>query len=175
MRKDNKNLVSLGVRYLLLLLAPIYNLYFFYLILTPLTIYPVFFLLNLFFQTSLLGTTIFVKDLGLTLEIVNSCIAGSAYYLLLILNLSVPNIKIKKRVLLIGYSFSALLLINIIRIVSLALLFSNTFFGITHQLTWYFFSTFFVVLIWFSEVKFFKIKEIPIYSDVKFLLRKIKK
>ena len=66
-------------------------------------------------------------------------------------------------------SFASLLLMNIIRIFTLSVIFMSgaSWFDITHKLFWYFGSIVFVVGIWFIEVKFFKIKEIPFYSDVK--------
>jgi exosortase/archaeosortase family protein len=106
------------------------------------------------------------------IEIIGACIAGSAYSLLLILNLSVPNIKIKQRIKLLLFSFSSLLIINILRIFILSVLFVQgiSFFDITHKLFWYAGSTIFVVAIWFTGIKLFKIKEIPFYSDIKYLL-----
>lgn len=156
-------------RYLLLLLLPLNNLYLFYLILTPLTLYPIYFILDIFFHVSLFNSTISIFELGLNVDLINSCIAGSAYYFLLILNLSIPNIKIRSRIYMILYSFSLLLLANITRILILVILFRNSFFDLTHQLFWYVFSTIFVIFIWFSEVKLFKIKDLPIITDIKYL------
>ena len=45
----------------------------------------------------------------------------------------------------------------------------SSLFDITHKLFWYFGSIIFVVGIWFIEVKYFKLKEIPFYSDIKLL------
>ena len=43
------------------------------------------------------------------------------------------------------------------------------------EVLWYLGSTLFVIGIWFIEVKLFKIKEIPIYSDIKFLYLNLRK
>jgi exosortase/archaeosortase family protein len=163
--------LKIFLRYLILLLVALPNLYIFYLILTPLTVYPVYFFFKIIFSATLENTTILVKNTSI--EIVKSCVAGSAYYLLLILNLSMPNIKIRKRIKMIVFSFTALLLINLIRIITMSFLAisSSKFFDITHQITWYILSVLFVIGIWFSEVKIFKIKSIPFYTDMKLLYK----
>lgn len=111
-----------------------------------------------------------------SIELIGACIAGSAYYLLLIFNLSVPDVKLKKRFKMLAFAFLAFLVINIIRIFLLSILFlsNSQWFDITHKLFWYVGSIVFVVGIWFFEVKYFKIKKIPIYSDLRFLFKKLK-
>jgi exosortase/archaeosortase family protein len=172
--KESNQLMSLILRYLLLILVAIPNLYIFYLILTPLTVYPTFFLLDLFFNVAIQGTSIFIQGKGV-IEIIPACVAGSAYYLLLVLNLSIPSVKINKRIKMVIYSSLTLLIINILRIFLLSSFVSSELFNIAHEVFWYSFSTIFVVLIWFSEVKMFKIDKIPVYTDIKFLYRKIKR
>ena len=177
MKKESEKFFGILTRYLILIFLGIPNLWLFYLIFTPLTIYPVFFLLSLFFDAVLLGNLILLDKFFL-IEIIEACIAGSAYYLLLILNLATP-MKINKRLKLILFSFSTLLFINILRIFLLSLLFTTgtSLFDITHELFWYIGSIVFVIGIWFVGVKIFKVKEIPFYSDFKNtgLLKKIKK
>ena len=75
---------------------------------------------------------------------------------------------------MIFLSFACLLIINILRIFLLGLVYISGFswFDIAHKLFWYAGSTIFVIGIWFAEVKLFKIKEIPFYSDIKFLYKK---
>ncbi len=166
-KADNNQIKSLILRYLIIILIAIPNLYLFYFILTPLTIYPIYFVLNLFTQVELIYPSILIK--GHIVELISACIAGSAYYLLFILNLSIPSVKFKKRLRMILFAFSTLLAVNIFRIIFLTILFINdlTFFDFSHKIFWYFLSTIFVVLIWFSEVKIFKLKQIPVYSDLK--------
>ena len=72
------------------------------------------------------------------------------------------------------FSFALLLILNIMRIFTLSLILGSSSFGLIHKIFWYLGATIFVVLIWFLEVKIFKIKEIPFYSDFKFLIKKIK-
>jgi len=170
---NNKNsFYSIFLRYLILVILAVPNLFIFYFIFRPLTLYPVYFLFGLFFNPSLVGNIIVFK--GIAIELINACIAGSAYYLLLILNLSTPKIKLKKRIKMIFLSLGFFLIVNILRIFLLGVFFIKGyyFFSIVHELFWYFGSTILVVAIWFAEVKLFKIKEIPFYSDVKFLYSK---
>jgi exosortase/archaeosortase family protein len=177
MKKESKKFFGILIRYLILIMIGIPNLWLFYLIFTPLTIYPVFFLLSLFFNATLINNLIILENI-FPIEIISACVAGSAYYLLLILNLATP-MSISKRMKVLAFSLISLLIINILRIFFLSILFvsGKSFFDFTHQLFWYLGSIVFVVGIWFAGVKIFKIKEIPFYSDLKNtgLLKKIKK
>ena len=172
MNKLPKQFLDLLIRYAILIIIALPNFWLFYLIFTPLTVYPVYFLLNLFFDTSLMGNIILIGEFPI--ELIGACIAGSAYYLLLILNLSTPGIKLQKRAKMILLSFTSLLILNILRIFLLSLVFisGTSWFDITHKLFWYMGSVVFVIGIWFAEVKLFKIKEIPFYSDIKILYKK---
>ncbi len=164
------------IRYLILIIVAIPNLWLFYTIFTPLTLYPVYWLLGLFHDVSLLAGNILLINMQVPIELIESCIAGAAYYLLLILNLATPGIKTKTRIKAILFSFVVLLIINILRIFILSLIAvsESSIFDVTHKVLWYLLSTIFVVLIWFAEVKIFKIKQIPFYSDIKFLFKKTK-
>lgn len=168
-------ILDIIVRYLILLIIGIIGLRFFYFIFSPLTIYPVYFLLNIFFNASLSSNIITINSN--LIEIIGPCIAGSAYFLLLILNFSTRDIKLKKRITLLLFSFLLLLIVNIIRIFFLSLLLISgfSFFDLAHKLFWYAGSIIFVVGIWFLSIKIFKIKKIPFYSDIIFLLKSGKK
>ncbi len=168
-------LFDIVIRYFLLIITGIFNTQIFYLIFTPLTIYPVYFLLKIFFDTSLVSDILFVNSSPI--EIIGPCIAGSAYYLLLMLNLAAGDIKLKKRLGMMFFSFLSLLVINILRIFFLSILYvsGTSYFDITHKIFWYAGSTIFVVAIWFLSVKLFKVKTIPFYSDIMSLLKSGKK
>src|SRR3989344_884447 len=163
--------ISILFRYLIAALLALNSLFIFYFIFSPLTIYSVYFLLSLFYPAVLTGNTIIIS--GLSIILVEACIAGSAYYLLTILNLTTP-MPVKKRIKALFFSYLAFLIINILRIFFIALLFlsANSYFDLTHKLFWYFLSTIFVVLIWILSVKIFKIKSIPIYTDFSYFYRK---
>ena len=181
--KSNKKIFFIFLRYLILLIL-VFTLSLIYKIFTPLTIYPVAWLLKLFFNTVSLSTnlidgekvTALIINSKTFIQLIPACIAGSAYLLFLILNLAIP-MNIKKRAYSLIVSFAILLLLNILRIAlfSSLLYYDFPFFDFTHKLFWYILSTIFVVLIWFFVVKIFSIKEIPVYSDFKYLIKDIKK
>ena len=191
---------SVLLRYFILLILGIGNLFIFYTILTPLTVYPILTVIDNIYGADLLrgdvtkacdllaninapnfitnaacmNTTIFFK--GYFASIIPACIAGSAYYLLLILNLTTPMEKRKRFYNLIFIIFSFLIL-NIIRIITFAIIFANKgfeIFNLAHAATWYFGSTVLVILIWFLGVMLFKIKSVPIYTDVKIIINQIR-
>ena len=175
MKERSSSLLDILLRYAILILIGVLGLKIFYFFFTYLTVYPTYFLLNLFFNASLAYNTILLS--GFPIEIIGACVAGSAYYLLLILNLSIREITIKKRIEMLLFSFASFLIINILRIFFLSILYVNgtSFFDIAHKLFWYLGSTVFVVGIWFLSVKIFKVKEIPLYSDIFYLLNSGKK
>jgi exosortase/archaeosortase family protein len=170
MDKKNKRIILLFVRYGALVLLGIY-ISFIYKILLPLTLWPVYFLLGLVYDVSVFGNSLLLA--GGRIELINACIAGSAYYFLLILNLTTP-IKARQRFFSITFSLLALLVLNILRIFLLSALYVSKFefFDIAHKIFWYALSILFVVGIWFLTVHLFKIKNIPVYSDLVFLLNK---
>ncbi len=178
MNKSNYKIIEIILRYFIILLASFNGLALFYFVFTPLTYYPVYFLFSLVFENVSFIITEYLPVIILNemflIELIPACIAGSAYFLLLMLNLSTPNIKLKKRVYAIVFSFGIFLLINIIRIFIFGILAYSEYkyFDFTHWLFWNIMSIVFVVGIWFAEVKIFKIKEIPFYSDIKFFFNK---
>jgi exosortase/archaeosortase family protein len=174
MEQDTTNFIDIVIRYTFLVLLSISNLYVFYKIFTPITIWAVYYFLKIFFDVSLSSATISFNSSCLAIELIPACIAGSAYYLLTILNLSTPNITIKKRIIVLFFAFLSFFVLNVIRIFFLSVLLSNSsaFFDFTHRISWYVISTLMVVIIWFVEVKAFNIQSIPIYSDIKYLLIK---
>jgi len=168
--KKKISIKNLLPRYLILLIVAFLGLEIFYFVFSPLTVYPVFLILGLFFKTTLLSeSTILIP--GNEIELIGACIAGSAYSLLLILNLATPDIKIKQRLQLLGYSFVAILSLNILRIFLLSVLATKSifYFNLVHMFFWYVLSIVFVVAIWIYLTKKFKIKKIPFYSDIKSL------
>lgn len=174
--KTNLFVQSIFLRYILALLLAFNGLFLFYLVLTPLTIYPVFFILKIFFKESILNfanNSISIENLQI--DIIKPCIAGSAYYLLTLLNFLTPML-LRTRIRALFYSLLILLVINIARIVIFVFLIKSEFiyFDIIHELTWNLLSTLIVVLIWFSTIKIFKIDTIPIYTDIKNILKQIR-
>jgi hypothetical protein len=165
--------VSLILRYLIILLAGLGNLWIFYAIFTKPTAYVSAYLLKLFGETAIIGNNFIFNTVYI--ELVSACIAGAAYYLLFILGMSIPNIKTKERAYLIFFLFGTFFLVNVLRIIIFTLLAGSLYFEELHYGSWYLLSTIFVVGIWFLAVKNFKIKEMPVYTDVKDLLNQTKK
>jgi exosortase/archaeosortase family protein len=143
------------------------NLAIFYKILTPITVNTLNFFLSLTQKTQVVGNRILME--GLAVDIIPACVAGSAFYLLTILTMSIPKIKSRKRVKIIAVTFAALFIANITRLVILVSLTNLASFEFIHWLFYNILSIVFVVAIWVSVVKIYRIKEIPIYSDIKFL------
>ena len=144
-----------------------------YLALRPITIYPIFLITSLLYNSSLQNNVLVIGSHSITF--IDACIAGSAYLLLFILNVLVP-MNLKRRIYVLILDFFLLLLFNITRIIILIIFLINNSlaFDFTHQLFWYAISTLFVAFIWFLNIIIFKIKEIPIYSDIKYILKNVK-
>lgn len=159
---------NIVTRYLITVVLGVF-LSIFYIIFTPLTAYSVYFILKFFYPVVLQANKLIIQSAAIVL--IPACIAGSAYYLLLILNLLTP-MKLGTRLKAIIFSFITFLIINIIRITVFSYLYLEGFqyFDLAHLFFWYVLSIVFVFLIWIAEIKIYKIKEIPVYTDLKFLL-----
>jgi exosortase/archaeosortase family protein len=160
------NLYKIFFRYLILFFIGWGNLYIFYKLFTYPTIILSNSFLSFFDKAQIIDNYIFFGDN--ILEVANACIAGSAYYLLFILSMSIP-LEFLKRIKVIIYSFSIFFFINILRIVLMALILKTSFFQGIHLFMWHIFSTILIVLIWFSAIKIFNIAEIPFYTDFLFI------
>ena len=170
-----KNIQDIIVRYAILFIILLIGVDFAYLFFEKITLYSSYGLLKIIYPSAFLsGIDIWIGEKVIT--IVGACVAGSAYLLLLILNLSVPKIKFEKRIYFLISSFILFFIINVIRIVFLGVLHvdSSPYFEILHKVLWYLGSTLIVVGVWFLGVWVFSIKEIPFYSDIKELLRIMK-
>jgi exosortase/archaeosortase family protein len=158
-------------RYFLLLILAYFFFFtpFFYEIFLKLTIYPLNFLLNVFYTSTIDFNTLVIESK--IIEIIDACVAVSAYFLLLCLNLLTPNIK--RRFYALAFSFILLLLFNILRIFILSILFIQeyVYFEQLHKLLWYTLNILIVIGVWFLTAYIFKVKSIPVYSDFKSLIR----
>jgi len=170
MENSTRGIIFLFLRYIIILVSSIGSLWVFYYVLTPLTINSVALLFKLLFTTIISQSSIFLN--GTEIIINKACVAGSAFYLLFILTLSIP-MNVKKRIKIILFSFVLLFILNILRIFVFGILYVNKFslFDVTHKLVWYGLSSLFVFLIWILTIRIFHIKEIPVYDDFKFLRR----
>jgi exosortase/archaeosortase len=169
-----KQALDMVLRYFILAIIALSNLSVIYALFTPLTVYPVFYIMKLMYGSAMLS----VNEIAVNGDIINlipACIAGSAYFLLLILNLSAP-MKPKTRACSLAFLLSSFLVLNIIRIVMFSVLAVSGFsyFDISHELAWFFGSTLIVAMLWFINIYLFKIREIPLYTDVKEMLKDIR-
>ena len=163
MNKDSKTILDVSARYLLIFLLGLGNLAVFYWVFTNPTVFFSRLILSFFGEAISIDEFIIFKDT--LFEVARACVAGSAYYLLFILSMAIP-LNLIKRLKLIVYCFGIFFIVNVARIVFMALIVGHTYFNEIHIFTWNVFSTLFVVFIWFSAVKIFKVKSIPIYSDI---------
>lgn len=145
----------------------------FYFIFKLLTVWPIYAILKIFYDINLIGISSIVVA-GHEIEFIDACIAGSAYLLLFLLNIMTREISFKKRTFIFLFDCTILLLINILRLIILIVMLVNNSvaFDLTHKIFWYFMSTIFVIAIWFFNIWLFKLKAIPFYSDIKFILKK---
>lgn len=171
----NKEIFLLFGRYFILGMLGVFGIELFYAVATPLTIYPVNWILNIRYDSYVIGGFDTIYFEGIYLSIIPACIAGSAYYLLLALNFTTP-MQTKMRIKNISFLWGVFLVLNILRIFSFAILFyaGYKYFDVLHDAFWYFGSTIMVVVIWFAGARLFKIKKIPVYSDMKNILNSMK-
>ena len=165
---------SLIIRYLLLLLLGLFNLKVIYTVFTPLTVYLSYYIISLFDNTArLVNNTISLSNIDIV--IISACVGGAAYYLLLILNLS-TSMEIKKRVYSLLFLILSFFILNLVRISILSYLTLQglSFMNSIHVISWHFGSTIMLIIIWLVNIKIFKIRTIPIYSDYMKIYREIK-
>lgn len=167
MKKQTKTLFFILLRYFFVLFLGLGNLFLIYKVFSFPTIFVSYKFLSFFGETYYIDNIIIFNDS--LIEIIGACVAGSAYYLLLILSMSFP-LKPKKRFFLITFLIGIFFIINILRIVFMVFILKTEYFEKLHFLIWNFFSIALVVCLWFLGVWLFKIKEIPFYKDFKFLL-----
>ena len=140
-----------------------------------LTFYPSVFLMGVFYDVSYSGNIIMIG--GKLIEIIPECVGVLAYVLLSILILLTRDIKLRKGLKMFFFGSIFILLFNILRIVFLGYLFLNydrNYFNSIHILLWMFMSGFYVGAVWIFLSWRFKIKNIPLVSDVSYLLNKIR-
>lgn len=171
-RVDKQDLFIYG-RYILILLAGMSGLSLWYFLFTEPTILATSFILSFFGETIRTGS--FLVFRSRLIEIIPSCVAGSAYYLLFILAMSLHKVAVKLRVKVLLTTFISLFTINVLRITIFSFLVDKDIFNTLHMFTWYFLSIVFVILIWFFTVRLYKVKSIPVYEDFKFLVKQTKK
>jgi len=174
-RLSRNRVLGIVFRYLLSLILSLDSLFIFYFVLTPLTVYFSYFLLSIFYQVMMQGSALLINDSVILLN--EACIAGSAYFLLALLNLTTPGIKTVQRMRIFLFGASILFAFNLLRILVFSALFVNGFalFDLLHLFVWNVLSVLVVVMIWLISVNRFRLKGIPVISDLIYLRSFIRK
>lgn len=123
--------------------------------------------LKIFTEVSMEGNVLNVQ--GAEFIFVPECAAVLAYVLLGILVLTTRGISIKKGLFLFLSGSILILVANIIRIDALISIFLTKgidYFNTLHLFLWKIVSSIYVVFVWLFLTKKYKIKGIPLYSDI---------
>ncbi len=164
---NNRVLIDIFVRYILVFIFGLGNLFIFYFLLTPITINAIYFILGLFGNVVLESGVFYFN--GFDFNLIEACVAASAYYLLFVLIMIVKDLNWKKRVFMILSGFGMLFILNIVRILVLVGMYWSVYFDAVHWWLWHVFSILFVVGIWFLLIKLFNVKSTPFWDDFKFI------
>jgi len=150
---------------------------FFYKILYPPTIVFSFVVLKLFIQNMIINFSEHYLSPGCgKLMFVEACVASTAYYLWSLLVLTTKGLG-KKIWKLWIYGILLILGMNVLRIIILILVLyyvGQNWFDLIHLAFWRFVAGIYVALVWIFLVNKLKVKSIPVYSDVKYLLKFVK-
>jgi exosortase/archaeosortase family protein len=166
----------LGLRVLgamVLVILPLIEFDVFYHVFSWLTVMGSFLLISLFHGGSVHGMMISVG--GHLVELIPACIASAAYVLLVLLVLLTKGISLKKGVWMFVVGSLLILMGNIIRIEVLVMLLLGdgvNYFETLHILMWKIVSSVYVVGVWIFLSWKFKVKTIPVWSDVEMLLKR---
>ena len=147
----------------------------FYFVLAPITLYSSYFITKIFFPVVIKENTFLINDL--TLEFVPACVAVAAYILISLLILLTKDIKPKVLIKMFVIGFFLILIANLIRIeimIFVLIEYGNNLFKTLDLFFWKVLSTVYIVFVWILLTRLFKIKTIPVYSDVKYLIKRLK-
>ncbi|MBT4175073.1 pacearchaeosortase [Candidatus Woesearchaeota archaeon] len=164
-----KNL-DLPIRYVLAVLVGIFY-QIFYWIFSPWTLHSTYWILNLVYDVVLEGNLISFDSV--TFALIPACTAATAYLLLTMLILVTRGIKLLTRIKIWIYGCLLILVFNTLRIFLLIWIyvtFGQNYFDALHLMFWHVVSTVVVILIWIGLTKKYKVKGIPVYSDLKYIL-----
>ena len=105
-----------------------------------------------------------------------ACAAVSAYFLLLLLIVLTKDIKLKTRIKMFLLGSVIIFTTNLIRILILIAVLEKYGFDAfqqVHDIFWIIFGSLLVALTWIFLINHYKIKSVPVYSDIKYLLKQI--
>jgi len=138
-----------------------------YPIISPLTFYASYY--SLFFLNPVLTSSTTFAIGEYSLRFVPACAAASAYLLLIVL-ISLVDLRLKKAVKVFLVGSLLIFIANLIRIDILVFIwikYGSSLFNTLHMFFWRVLASLYVVVLWLLLSKWFKIKDIPIYSDFK--------
>ncbi|MBT3324596.1 pacearchaeosortase [archaeon] len=161
----------LYIRYILALIVA-FSSNFFYTIFSPLTIYTTYFILSLFYNVTMTNSSIIFQDV--TFSFIPACTAATAYLIITELILLTRGVSFKNILKFLYISYLSIFTMNILRILVLIYIYLNygkNYFDAFHLVFWHILSTIFVALVWIFLVEHFNIRGVPIYSDIKHLLK----
>src|SRR3989344_7679756 len=98
-----------------------------------------------------------------------ACAAVSAYFLLLLLVVFTKDIKIKARIKIFLIGSLIIFSVNVARILLLIFILEKKGFSAfqqSHDVFWIIFGSFAVAFTWIFLTRFYKIKSVPVYSDM---------
>jgi len=166
--------IDLPIRYGLAILLGAFHQVFYW-IFSPWTLHSTYWLLSIFYDVILEGSSISFDSV--TFALIPACTAATAYLLLSLLVLLTRGISVMTRLKMFIYGALLILLFNTLRIFLLVWVyvsFGENYFDALHLVFWHVVSTVVVVLIWIFLTKHYKVKGIPIYSDFKYLIELMK-
>ena len=168
-------IINLITRYALAFIFSLWSFWIFYFIFTPLTFYPSALILKILYNAVIESPFILMGKYTILID--KACVAGSAYFLLFLMNMATHGISWPKRIKILLLNFGSLLILNILRIGFLAILLLTLpgLYDVTHFIFWHFVSTVFVIAIWLFTLKVYKIDKIPFFSDWMIVKNMIKK
>jgi exosortase/archaeosortase family protein len=168
-------MIKLTTRYILAILIGIfYSIY--YTIFKPITLWISFSLIK-FLDSSAILINNQIYTTSHILTFIDACVAATAYLLLTILILITRGISWKRRLYMFIFGSILILAFNLVRIEILfyfLLNFKYNIFENLHMIIWKFLSTIYVFFVWIYLTKYFRVRQIPIYSDYKYLIKRIK-
>jgi exosortase/archaeosortase family protein len=112
------------------------------------------------------------------LRFIPSCIGASAYCFLLAIILLTKDIKLKTRINLFLFGSLLILILNILRIevlIYILMKYGSDLFRTARESFWLFISGVYVAAVWLFLAWKFKIKTIPVYSDLRYIFKKLKR
>ena len=167
---------KLTIRLLLLLSIILFSYKLLYSVLFKITMYLVKLSLYNYSLEQISISELLVQ--GRFIEFAPACIVFLAYLLLAILILVTKDIDFKTSVKMFLIGSLVILAANVLRIRLLFWVWINygqNLFEILHLMFWKLVLGVFVILIWIFLIKHYKIKTIPVYSDIKELLKYVNK